>query len=143
MKLADFGISKRWDTDTNLTTISIGTAAYMAPELCRSDHASCSTNDYRAADIWALGITIFFILTSSVPFQDKMSTMTYAKNQGVPFPHAPLDGCQVSQDGQAFIRQAITPRPEARLGLNEAMSHVWTESLMPSIQAPGVDSRYV
>ncbi|KAH7235467.1 ankyrin repeat-containing domain protein [Fusarium tricinctum] len=141
VKLADFGISKRMDTDTNLTIISIGTAAYMAPELCRSDYPSCLTNDYRAADIWALGITIFFVLTNTVPFQDKTSTMMYAKNHGEPFPHAPLDGFQVSQDGQAFIREAITPRPEARLELREAMTHVWIESLLPTIQAPGVGSR--
>lgn len=96
VKLADFGISKRWDTDTNLTIISIGTAAYMAPELCRSDHASWLTNDYRAADIWALGVTIFFALTSTVPFQNKMSTMAYAKNHGEPFPHAALDRCEIS-----------------------------------------------
>ena len=83
--------------------------AYMAPELFQNEGAGPSSNDYRPADVWALGVTIYFILTSRVPFQNMALIIYYANTYGQHFPQKQLDDFQVSQDGQAFIRQAMTP----------------------------------
>jgi serine/threonine-protein kinase len=63
LKVLDFGISKVMTE--NLTTVRgiMGSPAYMSPEQIRSAH----TVDGRA-DIWALGVVLFEMLTGFAPF---------------------------------------------------------------------------
>jgi serine/threonine-protein kinase len=64
LKVTDFGIAKSLDeTDKQLTHGMIGTMYYMAPEQLRAD-PSIDTR----ADIYALGILLFEMLTGTVPF---------------------------------------------------------------------------
>ena len=66
IKLLDFGIAKATTTmEKNLTatTKAMGSPAYMSPEQLRSS----STVDPRS-DVWSLGITMFELLTESLPF---------------------------------------------------------------------------
>jgi serine/threonine protein kinase len=142
VKLGDFGISKRLGEDSKTTTLSVGTMLYMAPELLRVDAFNGSTSDYLEADLWALGITVFFILTNAVPFQSPASTMEFAKNLGEPFPQALLDHYDVTEEGKAFIREAIRPEPDTRLNFNMAMHHVWIQDLLPDAPIFGAQSRY-
>jgi serine/threonine-protein kinase len=65
-KLMDFGISKvRLRTDTDATQLGavLGTPPYMAPELVHS----AKDADPRS-DVWAIGVTIFELLTGDYPF---------------------------------------------------------------------------
>jgi serine/threonine-protein kinase len=64
LKVTDFGIAKSLDeADKQLTHGMIGTMFYMAPEQLRADPGI----DTRA-DIYALGILLFEMLTGTVPF---------------------------------------------------------------------------
>ncbi|KAF4955419.1 hypothetical protein FSARC_11851 [Fusarium sarcochroum] len=125
VKLADFGISKRSSTDTNITTLSNGTPSYMAPELLPPNPVNGSANHSRTADIWALGITVFFILTGTVPFQNPYMTIEYARNLGEPFPGSSLDRCG----------------PETRLDSNRAMRDAWIQTQLPGMSISGMGSR--
>jgi serine/threonine protein kinase len=61
--LADFGLAKIAESDKNLTGMGvIGTPAYMAPEQAQPGNPS------KSVDIYALGITIYQMLTGSVPY---------------------------------------------------------------------------
>lgn len=141
VKLADFGISKCLGQDTSLTAVFMGTTAYMAPELFQFESFSTPSNDHRPADVWALGVTIFFALTNTLPFQELASTIKYANENGKCFPYGPLDTCQVSPRGQSFIQEVLNPQREARLTLEKAKSHAWLECLLPGPQHSGIDSR--
>jgi eukaryotic-like serine/threonine-protein kinase len=72
VKVLDFGISKTALTDSgenvSLTRsrATLGSPLYMSPE----QMASASTVDGRT-DIWALGVTMFELLTGNVPFSGK------------------------------------------------------------------------
>jgi serine/threonine-protein kinase len=68
LKVLDFGISKlaaEWGGDPTLTETQsmIGSPAYMAPEQVR-------TSKYVTAkvDVWALGVVLFELLTTKLPF---------------------------------------------------------------------------
>lgn len=62
--LADFGLARVTETNSNLTGMSIvGTPTHMAPELASPDELT------PAVDIYALGITIYQLLTGKVPFE--------------------------------------------------------------------------
>ncbi|KAF5557325.1 CAMK kinase [Fusarium phyllophilum] len=139
IKMADFGISKRFSSDAGATTTaSIGSLDYMAPELLRAEHSLSSTQDYQRADMWALGITAFFISTNTVPFQSPASTIQFSISRGEPFPSRHLDLRQMSQDGQDFIREAIKPQPKARPDCRLAMRHSWIWDLFNDISAPSI-----
>jgi serine/threonine protein kinase len=62
IKIIDFGFSTSIKTDKKITFMC-GTPHYMSPELAMK-------KDYYGlpADIWALGVILFIILTGRVPF---------------------------------------------------------------------------
>ncbi|EAX89803.1 STE family protein kinase [Trichomonas vaginalis G3] len=64
IKICDFGLSKKTSPEQNCTTYN-GTLLYAAPEVI-----SCQPYDAFAADIWAMGVTIFYVFTGKHPFPD-------------------------------------------------------------------------
>jgi serine/threonine-protein kinase len=69
IKVLDFGISKIIDPDggqaeITRTAVALGTPSYMAPEQMVS-----SRRADRRADIWALGVVLYRLLTGALPFQ--------------------------------------------------------------------------
>lgn len=65
VKVADFGLAKVIDDDVSMTQsgTGLGTPLYMAPEQARS----AKTVDQRS-DIYALGATLYHMLTGTLPF---------------------------------------------------------------------------
>lgn len=64
LKLTDFGISHVLDASQTRTGLTLGTPAYMAPELLGGDKATA------AADTWALGVLLFELLSGRRPRQE-------------------------------------------------------------------------
>jgi serine/threonine protein kinase len=62
-KLGDFGVAHLQDSGQTQTGAFIGTLAYMSPEQISGDRITF------AADIYALGITMFHMLTGKLPFE--------------------------------------------------------------------------
>jgi tRNA A-37 threonylcarbamoyl transferase component Bud32 len=64
VKIMDFGLAKMVEEVRRATTVIGGTPYYMAPEQSAGDNV-----DHRA-DLYALGVTFFELLTGSVPFRE-------------------------------------------------------------------------
>jgi len=64
LKIMDFGLAKMSEEVRKAATVIGGTPYYMAPE-----QAVGGDVDHRA-DLYALGVTLFELVTGSVPFQD-------------------------------------------------------------------------
>lgn len=64
VKLADFGLTEQIDENKKTISSKIkGSLNYMAPEILQhQDH------DPFKADVWALGVTLYFIATNRLPF---------------------------------------------------------------------------
>lgn len=66
-RLTDFGLAKLTDGDQDLTSTGqvMGTAAYMAPEQARGNHAMVGPS----TDVYSLGATLYRCVTGRPPFQ--------------------------------------------------------------------------
>ena len=64
VKIMDFGIAKSLEEVRRSTTVVGGTPYYMAPEQARGQGV-----DHRA-DLYAFGVTLFQLVTGSLPFTD-------------------------------------------------------------------------
>jgi serine/threonine protein kinase/Tfp pilus assembly protein PilF len=97
-KIMDFGLARmEWAAELTRTATVMGTVAYMSPEQARGERV-----DHRT-DIWALGCTLFEMLTGRSPFRkDHEQTTLYAiMNENPP----PLSGLR--QDIPARLEKAI------------------------------------
>ena len=88
LKVLDFGIAKMDDGPSNMhatsTGMIMGTPSYMAPEQMRSSKMV----DARA-DIWALGVIAYELLTGRLPYQgDSLGDILFAVvEKPPPLPH--------------------------------------------------------
>ncbi|MFL5359046.1 protein kinase domain-containing protein [Archangium sp.] len=112
VKVLDFGIAKLLDTeertsDTGEGTI-IGSADYMAPEQSRGDPL-----DGRA-DLYALGVIAYQLVTGRLPFVEKSLTSLLLAHQSKA-PLAPTELCpDVPPALSSVILRALAKDPEAR-----------------------------
>ncbi len=85
-KLGDFGIAKVVSRLIRSNTVSVGTMAYVAPEVWQS-----TTGDYDiSADIYSLGLSLYVFLNEGyLPFASSCSSIDQAVTKrfsGAPFP---------------------------------------------------------
>ncbi|MES3035513.1 MAG: protein kinase [Gemmatimonadota bacterium] len=84
-RLADFGIALLPGHSVTANGMVMGTLAYLAPEQLRGDRA-----DHRA-DLWALGVTLYEMLTGRLPFEGTShAAMMYSVLHATPVPPASL-----------------------------------------------------
>ena len=64
VKLADFGFAKQFDSNAPTSNERVGSLMYMAPEIINGHKMF---NPFKA-DVYALGITFFYMATEKMPF---------------------------------------------------------------------------
>lgn len=114
VKLADFGLAKVVDEaemDVTQTGHGLGTPMYMAPEQA----SNAKTVDFRS-DIYALGITLYQLITGQVPFpgDDTLGIiMLKAKGQ---FASARKHNREIPETLDLIIDKMIARNPQQRFG---------------------------
>ena len=68
IKLADFGSSQEFYMDEDSILSHKGTIYYLAPECFKSSGGGTKFYSGKAADIWALGMTLFTVVFNELPF---------------------------------------------------------------------------
>jgi serine/threonine-protein kinase len=110
VKIMDFGLAKMVEEVRRASTVIGGTPYYMAPE-----QALGGTIDHRA-DIYALGVTLFELLTGAVPFAD--GDVAY-QHRHTP-PPDPRERCEDAPDALAeLILHMLAKAPDDRCGSGE------------------------
>jgi serine/threonine-protein kinase len=110
-KLSDLGLAKRRDDTANLTHVSqgIGTPYYMPYEQAINAKAA----DERS-DIYALGATLFHLVTGAVPFSGESSVeIVEKKDRGVHVPARSLNP-EVPEVLDEIIAKTLARNPEDR-----------------------------
>jgi len=103
--LTDFGLVRLLDSSIQTSTGTVsGTPAYMSPEQARGDKVGAKT------DIYSLGVMLYEMLASVVPFDAESSFGVLMKHLNDPPP--PIYG--ISTDLQAIINRALAKDPKVR-----------------------------
>lgn len=120
VKLTDFGISKPLETRaTSAASTIFGTLLYMAPE--RLGRGKGTDISYPAADIWALGVLSYRLLTGVVLFPTIADIFEYCGDPEL----GVLDNRRISTDGAAFVLALLKPQASLRLEAAAALVHDW------------------
>ncbi len=109
VKLGDFGIaryadSKRVTSNTNI----VGSAHYLAPEVCKGGEASARS------DIYALGINLFELITGHIPFDGDSNVAIAVKQIKEKFPSPRKYVKNTPKALEAVIKKCCKKNPRDR-----------------------------
>ncbi len=110
VKLLDFGIAKLRDAPAGAQTAAgmiVGTPEYMSPEQCEN-----APVDARA-DVYALGVMAYQLLTGVLPFTGSITQLLVAHVKETPRPPRSVNGLLPPALDDALLR-ALRKRPEDR-----------------------------
>src|SRR5262245_9738897 len=111
VKVLDFGIAALSDVEPGRLTRTgalVGTPQYMSPEHCLGEEL-----DGRS-DIYSLGIVLFEMLTSVVPFDSDTTTAIVVKHVSDPPPSPRALNPKISPAVESVALRALEKRPDAR-----------------------------
>ncbi len=111
--LSDFGIAKSLEDHTQFTQagFAVGTPSYMSPEQARGQQI-----DGRA-DLYALGVVFYEILTGKLPYSGSDSLSTALAHLTEPLPELPIDRGRY----QGVLRRLLAKDPADRFADADAL----------------------
>ncbi|XP_060561423.1 serine/threonine-protein kinase SIK3-like isoform X2 [Ruditapes philippinarum] len=117
IKIADFGFSNLFDTDTKLKTWC-GSPPYAAPELFEGREY-----DAPKVDIWSLGVVLYVLVCGALPFDgsslQSLRTRVLSGKFRVPF--------FMSTDCEDLIKQMLTVDCKKRITMEQIINHRWMQ----------------
>jgi len=110
-KLMDMGISKSMseNRDLTMTGMIVGTPYYMSPEQARADAELDSRSD-----IYALGATLYHIVTGQVPYDASTAMGVLAKYMTEPFPSPQIKNPELSDVCSVLLEIMMAKKAENR-----------------------------
>ncbi|KAJ3183332.1 MAP/microtubule affinity-regulating kinase 4 [Gaertneriomyces sp. JEL0708] len=153
VKLADFGLARRFNPSCPSLVDRCGSEEYAAPEVVQAQ-----PYDGRRTDVWALGIILFALLTKELPFSirpgEKPRAMFHRIARGEyrfpitaataaagqpeheehAFPEKEDDDddqegedhiAHVSEEAKDLVRRILTPNPQRRATIDQILAHPW------------------
>jgi hypothetical protein len=108
-RLFDFGVARRLDADEPRLThggLTVGTPHYMSPEQCSGDPTT------GRADVYALGVVLFRMITGDVPFDGPAVAVMLAHATRAPRPASDLAPVSAALD--RLITRCLAKRASDR-----------------------------
>jgi serine/threonine protein kinase len=97
-----------------------GTPAFTAPECC-----SGGSFDGAAADVWALGISLYTMLTGAPPFMGNTLVETYQRIQSEELPQPP--GLEADTPVGHLLARMLDKDPGKRATISEVLEDAWVK----------------
>ncbi len=114
VKLMDFGIAKG-EEDASLTRVGmlVGSPSYMPPEVLTGEVKG--EEEERSADVWALGVSLYELLTGEKPFRGKNADELFAAIQRGRYPRLRSLAPECPRALAHVVERCLARRPAARL----------------------------
>ena len=118
VKLMDFGIAKG-EADSDLTRVGmlVGSPSYMAPEVLAGGEAG------PASDVWALGVSLYELLTGEKPFRGKNAEELFAAISRCRFPAIRSVAPECPRRLARTVERCLRKNPAARFRSAGALAH--------------------
>jgi predicted Ser/Thr protein kinase len=114
----DFGLARDWREEVTATGSVLGTPHYMAPEQARGEVAKLD----RRADVYALGATLYAVLTGQPPFTGDNALEVLARIQSEePRPPRAVDK-DIPADLEAIVLKCLEKERSARYDSARALA---------------------
>ena len=141
-RITDFGLAKDLELDDGLTKTGVvmGTPAYMPPEQARGQAEAID----RRADVYALGATLYEMLTGRPPFRGPtMIHVIHKVLKEEPVPPRRLRR-EVDRDLETICLRCLEKEPERRYGTAQALAEDlgrWLDGAPIQARRPGPAER--
>ncbi|MBL4845680.1 MAG: protein kinase [Planctomycetes bacterium] len=111
VKLTDLGLARTAKSDSTLTITGVvmGSPAYISPEQATGEKDLDSRSD-----IYALGATLYHMLTGEVPYNGDSPLHVMLRHMNDPLPDVRLKAPEVSEATRLVIQRMMAKRPEGR-----------------------------
>lgn len=116
VKIGDFSVSQAFEDDDDELRRSPGTPVFTAPECCLG-----LTYRGRAADTWAVGVTLYCMILGKYPFLGDTLQETYDKIVTDPL-CLPPDLNPLLKD---LLEGLLSKDPSQRMSLSDVAEHEW------------------
>ncbi|XP_074656390.1 testis-specific serine/threonine-protein kinase 3-like [Tubulanus polymorphus] len=120
IKLCDFGFAR--DCDQNLSSTFCGSKSYASPEIL-----SGVPYDPKKADIWALGVILFILVTGRMPFDESKgnhSLLQEHRNLGISWPNTR----NLSASCKSILLSSMEYNYRFRVDIIKFIGHRWLVS---------------
>jgi serine/threonine-protein kinase len=110
-KLTDLGLARtvRQESTLTITGVVMGSPAYISPE-----QATGEKNLDTRSDIYALGASLYHMLTGDVPYPGDSPLQVMLKHMNAPIPDVRAKDPKLSPATQWLITKMMAKRPEGR-----------------------------
>ena len=123
VKLIDFGLSTTFYN--NIVKGVVGTPGYMPPEVMTGSEYN------EKCDVWSLGVSLFYMLTSFLPFTVQSHNIKLLLAEREKF----LPPRFVSPQCADILMKMLNPKPDYRPSLIDLQKHPWLIGLPPITRA--------
>ncbi len=131
VKVMDFGVARITDASKTRTGIVLGTPSFMSPEQL------CGAKVDGRTDLYALGVTLFQLLTGALPLRAQSMPELMHKIVHVPAPDVRTLRPDLPEAVATLVAKALNKRPEDRYQtgaqLAQALTHAMDNALQQSI----------
>jgi serine/threonine protein kinase len=121
MKLTNFRNAVRVPPNTLVLGVA-GTQAYLAPEVIQNAPYTS------AVDMWAIGVSVFLLLTGELPFEANGKGSSIANKLNCKFGFSP--SCRLSKYARDFIQKLLVVEAGCRMTAEEALQHPWVRNIL-------------
>lgn len=125
IRLGDFGFSHSTDNSSLLKT-SCGSVFYASPELIRGDQY-----DGKKSDIWSMGICLYILATSDIPWTEKSQAKVYSQIERAEY-NIPR---YVDPEVSSIIQRCLNIEPEKRPTAAELMATPYVDDYFKNAQS--------
>lgn len=120
VKIADFGVADIFEGEDALLSKSAGSPAFMAPESLQATRDKYSG---KAADVWAMGVTLYCFVFGKIPFNhgNRFSLYELIKTSELEFP----EDRPLSPGLEDLLLRMLIKDPSDRISIADMKVHPW------------------